>query len=46
MDILTNSIAKFCSLPPSCIVGVTAAVGFINYYIMFAVKVRVNSFIC
>lgn len=39
MEILTNSIAKFCSLSPSCIAGVTAAVGFINYYFMFAVKV-------
>ncbi|XP_027840581.1 phospholipase ABHD3-like [Aphis gossypii] len=38
MDIVTNNIAKFCSLPTPYIAGVTAAIGFINYYFMFAVK--------
>lgn len=41
MDIITNNIAKFYSLPTSYIAGVTAAIGFINYYFMFAVKVRI-----
>jgi len=45
MDIVTHNIAKFCSLPSSYIVGVTAAVGFMNYYFMFAVKVRIYLFI-
>lgn len=42
MNILTNSITKLCAMPPSSIIVVTAAVGFINYYFMFAVKVRIN----
>lgn len=42
MDILMNNISKLCSLPSSCIIGVTAAIGFVNYYLMFAVKVRIK----
>lgn len=40
MDIVLSSITKLGSLPSSCIIGVTAAIGFMNYYFMFAVKVR------
>ncbi|XP_025414841.1 protein ABHD1-like [Sipha flava] len=39
MDILFSSIAKFSSLPASSVIGVTAAIGFVNYYFLYVVKV-------
>jgi len=39
MDIIMNSMANFSSLSSTFIIGMTAAIGFVNYYFIFAVKV-------
>lgn len=41
MDILMNNITEFSSFPSTCVIGLTAALGFVNYYLMFAVKVSI-----
>lgn len=35
-----NSVSKLSFLSSTYVIGVTAAIGFVNYYFMFAVKVR------
>lgn len=35
-----SSVSKFSSLSSTYVFGVAAAIGFVNYYFLFAVKVR------
>lgn len=41
MDILISSFTKLSSLPTSSVIGVTAAIGFVNYYFLYAVRVSI-----
>lgn len=41
MDILMNNITESSSFSFTYVIGLTATLGFVNYYLMFAVKVSI-----